>query len=315
MKYRVRHVLEYGALRAVAAVAGILPGRAALALAAALAWVACFLFRFRAAETDRRIRAVFGESLPRRRRRAIAWQSLRNTAFTAVEAMRTSAMPATARAIAAANAAFMERLRAHRASGRGAILALPHMGAWDLAGGACGAAGLPVFSIAGRQRNPLFDRYLNGQRERLGMPILMRGDSTLRQVLRRLKDGEFLAILLDVRMPTPALSIAFLGGTANIGAGAASFARRARVPIFPCIVTRTGWTGHRLTLGDPVWPDPAADADADASRMTQAVFRGIEEAIRRDPGQWFWYNRRWVLEPLPGPGGGQQPAAPRQPEP
>jgi hypothetical protein len=26
--------------------------------------------------------------------------------------------------------------------------------------------------------------------------------------------------------------------------------------------------------------------------------RQIEAMIRAEPGQWFWYNRRWVLDPL-----------------
>jgi len=32
--------------------------------------------------------------------------------------------------------------------------------------------------------------------------------------------------------------------------------------------------------------------------MTQAIFDIIEAAIRTDPSQWFWYNKRWILDPL-----------------
>jgi len=35
--------------------------------------------------------------------------------------------------------------------------------------------------------------------------------------------------------------------------------------------------------------------------MTAAVLSEIERAIRQDPGQWFWYNRRWVLDPVDTP--------------
>jgi lauroyl/myristoyl acyltransferase len=32
--------------------------------------------------------------------------------------------------------------------------------------------------------------------------------------------------------------------------------------------------------------------------MTQQVMDIITQAILADPGQWFWYNKRWVLEPV-----------------
>jgi lauroyl/myristoyl acyltransferase len=32
--------------------------------------------------------------------------------------------------------------------------------------------------------------------------------------------------------------------------------------------------------------------------MTQQVLTIVEEAIRADPGQWFWYNKRWILDPV-----------------
>ena len=120
----------------------------------------------------------------------------------------------------------------------------------------------------------------------------------MRRVLQFLKDGRMLAILPDVRMRTPGLAIPFLGGTANIGPGMAAFARAAEVPIFPCIVTRQGWARHRVVIHDAIWPDPSLDKNEDVLRMTLQVMAIIETAIRREPGQWFWFNKRWILEPL-----------------
>jgi KDO2-lipid IV(A) lauroyltransferase len=99
-------------------------------------------------------------------------------------------------------------------------------------------------------------------------------------------------------MPTPALRVPFLGGEANVGPGMAQFARHANVPIYTVILTRQGWTRHFATLHPPIFPDPKADPDQDLTRMTAEVFRIVESAIRADPGQWFWYNRRWILDPV-----------------
>jgi len=230
--------------------------------------------------------------------RRIAWLSLRNLVFTAVDIMRTPATTLETLGRIADYGEIQRVAEAHGATGRGAIFAIPHMGAWELPGRFMILRGTPFFSVAGKQRNPLFDHYLNSTRARSGMPILMRGASTLKQIINRLKQGEMLALLPDVRMRTEAVKVRFLGKEANIGGGMAMFARHAGVPIFPVIVTRVGWTRHVGRIYAPVESDPAADKHADIQRMSQAVMDVISDAIMAEPGQWFWYNKRWVLEPV-----------------
>jgi KDO2-lipid IV(A) lauroyltransferase len=144
----------------------------------------------------------------------------------------------------------------------------------------------------------LFDQYLNATREQGGMPITMRGSSTLRTIITRLKAGGILALLPDVRMRTEAVSVAFLGKQANIAVGMASFARHAGVPIYPVIMTRVGWARHVGKIHAPILSDPSLDKPADIQHMTQQVMDVVTQAIYDDPGQWFWYNKRWVLEPV-----------------
>jgi lauroyl/myristoyl acyltransferase len=40
------------------------------------------------------------------------------------------------------------------------------------------------------------------------------------------------------------------------------------------------------------------DKREDWRRMTQAIFSDIEQAIMADPEQWFWFNKRWILDPI-----------------
>ncbi|MEI6148623.1 MAG: lysophospholipid acyltransferase family protein [bacterium] len=298
MKTRLKHRVEYVVLRGVAGLVGVLPYRAALAVGWGLAGIGFHAVRFRRREAERRIREVFGGRYTDRQVRQIAWQSLRNLLFTAVDIIRT---PSTTLAFLKGVADYDEFLRqvaTHHATGRGAIIAVPHMGAWELPGRAMLLSGLPLFSVAGKQRNPLFDQYLNTTRERSGIPITMRGASTLRAIITRLKAGDFLALLPDVRMRTEAVKVRFLGKEANLGAGMALFARHAGVPIYPVIVTRVGWARHAARIYPPIFPDPSLDKQADVQRMTQQVMDIITQAILADPGQWFWYNKRWVLEPV-----------------
>lgn len=298
MRYRVQHLFEYAVLCGVAAFLNRLPYRIALAVAWVLAGFVFHIFRFRRRETVRRIREVFGESKSPSEIKRIAWLSLRNMAFNMVEMMRAPTI----------NEAWVDRhipdFKNHMPAVKalidqygGAVITVPHMGNWDLAGWACHRYGIRMFSIAAKQKNPLVNDWINRQRES-GMTILERGGGTLKQIIKLLRSGAVLAILPDVRMPTSDLKLPFLGGTANFGRGMAMFAITAKVPIIPAIFRREGWVRHGFDRFPAILPDPLLDKEENARRMTTAVIAHVDAAIHRNPEQWFWYNKRWVLTPV-----------------
>ena len=300
MKYRFKHVLEYGLLRGVMGLVGLLPYRVALAMGYVLAVVSWWPARKRTHTGVTRLKEVMGEQCSERECRRIVWHAWRNLFFNVVEIMRLSRMtPARIAQLAVAedDAGVLTHVR----TGRGAIIAVPHMGNWDLAGVAAQSYGVPILFMARRQKNPLTDAYLNQMRSSTGVETIMNDSSAIRLAMRRLGAGKVLAMLPDVRAKRRALDIAFLGGRPNLGRGMAVFARDANVPIFPCYVWREGWTRHHFCSLPPVWPDLAADPDAEDRRITQEIMARLETAIRAHPDQYFWFNKRWVLDPLDKP--------------
>jgi lauroyl/myristoyl acyltransferase len=297
-KYRPKHVVEYVCLRALSGLLNALPYRAALAFAWLLAALAFCTARSRMRETRRRIRLVFGESLPARAVRHIAWISCRNLFFNGVEMLRAHRLDSKWLARSCDCAAAVQAVRSALAGGRGAVAAVPHMGNWEVMAIVCRLHNLPIFGIAGRQNNPLTNNYLNRLRAGVAAPAVERGSDAMRAVLQRLMAGQFMAILPDVRMRGPGVLVPFLGGKANLGPGMALFARRAGVPILTGYSRRVGWTRHVFQMFPPVHPDNSLDKGEDVVRMTALVMKHIEDAIRLEPEQWFWFNSRWVLDPL-----------------
>jgi KDO2-lipid IV(A) lauroyltransferase len=297
MKYRPKHIAEYVLLRGVTGAFLVLPHRVALLIAWLLALVTFHLIRFRRAEAERRIRSVFGDRFDRRQVRRIAWISLRNFFFNTAELARLPRVtPAWIRRVAKLEG--LETLQAVMAEGKGVILAVPHMGNWDLAAVGVRMLGPPVFIITADQRNPLVNAYMHGVRRDTGMEVMVRGTHVLRHAVQRIRKGGFLAILPDLRSKTPALDIEFLGGRANLPEGMALFAHMAGAPVYPAVMSRVGWTRHHWRLREPVMPNPSADRAADLKRVTQEVVSVLDRAIREEPEQFFWYNKRWVLDPL-----------------
>ncbi len=297
MRHRPKHLIEFRALRAINALVNLLPYRLALALGAFLAWIAFYIVRFRVGEAKRRVREVFGDRFKAGQVNHIAWISLRNTFFNVVEVMR---MPRVTRAWVESVTDFVqiEKLRPVLKPDRGAILVVPHTGNWDLAGVAAQTFEFPMFFLVGKQKNPLVDEWLNRLRGVTGIEMIPRDSSVLKKVIKNLRAGKVLAFMTDLRSKTPGVRVRFLGKEANVVGGMGLFARQAGVPIFPAIVTRVGWARHRWRVFDPIYADPALEKDADWQRMTQHVIDIYDKAVREEPEQYFWYNKRWVLDPL-----------------
>ncbi|MDD5523199.1 MAG: lysophospholipid acyltransferase family protein [Kiritimatiellae bacterium] len=294
----LRYLAEYISLRLVAGLVDILPYRASLFIG----WLnALFIFHvchYRVKIAKQRIRQVFGDKYSRHEINRIAWQSYRNIIFSAIEMIRLHKMTLEWIGSYTDFLPTIEIIKKHSSTGRGSIITVPHTGSWEMAAVACQLVGVPVFSIAARQKNPLTDAYLNKLRTSTGLETIARGSGIMRDILRNLSAGKALAILPDVRMPHEAISVPFLGGIANIGGGMANFARHADVPIFPCIVTRKGWAQHVGVMYEPIWPDKNLSKEDDIRRMTLIVMKHVEDTIRQDPGQWFWFNKRWILDPV-----------------
>ena len=64
------------------------------------------------------------------------------------------------------------------------------------------------------------------------------------------------------------------------------------------ILKRKGIATHVVELKEIIWPNKELDKKEDIRRMTACVLKNVEETIMQDPGQWFWYNKRWILDPI-----------------
>lgn len=311
---RLKHRLEYAALRVAAGVLGRLPYRLALALMWGIAWFGHYVVRHRRAEARRRIRAVLGPEVSAARIRRIAWISWRNLCFNAVEMAR---FPRLSERWLRRHTDFheMEQGRERQRAGLGAVVAVPHAGNWDLAGVVASRIGFPIFFIARRQKNPLADAWINRMRAATGARTVLNDAHLLRGVLGELRAGRFMAILPDVRVRRGGINVPFLNGIAHWGRGTAFFARQAGVPVFPVICRREGWSRHVLRVFGPIEPDASLDETADVERITRRIAETLSGAILEAPEQYFWYNKRWVLDPPDAPSARRSAEAPSEPSP
>lgn len=288
--------LEYFLLRFFCALVNVIPYALAMALARGFGWIGFHVVRFKRARTLERIRSVFPEKSPRECR-VIAVRSLQNVLQTGVEMMRAPKL----------DRAWMDRyvkdgshykglLQEFVDEGKGVVIMVPHSGNWYMAAWAMAKYGLPLFAIAARQRNPKLNAWMN--RQYGDIEVLDRDNrSTLIQIHQRLRDGRAFAILPDLRVRNPDVEVDFLGGRANVSHAGAAFAVNCGCPIVLAVMTRENGR-HVFHYLKALRPDPAADKKEETRRLTREALKLLSDEIVKHPGDWYWYNKRWILEPV-----------------
>lgn len=295
-KSKVSCLVEYGALRAVCALVNTIPYGLACACARGVACVAVSC-GFKRARTLERIQTCFPEK-SRAEALAIAKFSLANVLTNAVEMIRA---PRFTKAWIARHVkdvdVYAKLLRAVVDEGHGAVIMVPHCGNWYMAAWAMAQYGIPLSAIAARQRNPYVDAWM--KRQYGSIDVVERGSaSVMRDILDILRQGRGFAILPDLRVPQRDVEVPFLNGTANVSHGGAMFAVATGAPIVVAIMRRVDGRhvfDHLATLR----PNPdAPNRKEEACRLTREALALLDAGIRRTPEQWFWYNKRWILQPV-----------------
>ena len=288
---------EYAALRVFCALVNAIPYPIAMALARSLAWSAFHIFRFKRARTLERIRSVF-PAMGAGEVKRVAVKSLANILMTGVEMIRAPKL--TRRWMdkyVKDGRLYKDKLQSYVDEGRGVVIMVPHSGNWYMAAWSMAKYGLPLFAIAAKQRNRRIDAWM--KRQYGDIEVLDRGEkSTLVKIKEKLESGRAFAILPDLRVPVRDVEVGFLGATANVSHAGAMFAVRCGAPIVVASMRREGGRhvfDHLATLR----PDPAAsDRKEEARRLTREAMAMIDRSIQAHPGDWFWYNKRWILQPV-----------------
>lgn len=295
MKVKWRHVAEYAVLRAASGLLVTLPHRVALALAWGPARIAFALNGRLRARTKKRLRQALGPGKTDRELGRIAWLAFRNLAFTAVEGMRLPGITSAwvARHI---NLGPVASVQAELAKGHGLIVAVPHLGNWELAGMALQSQGVDLIALFRRQRNPLMNAWITRIRVGTGVEAIDTRSRDLNSVARKLRDErKVLAILPDVRAKAGGVPVRYLGVRTEVPGGAARYAREAGVPVATAEVVRQGWTRHEWRQTGRIEPDGTLGEAEDRQRIMQYVMDRLGESVRAHPENYFWFNPRWVL--------------------
>ncbi|MCX5458080.1 phosphatidylinositol mannoside acyltransferase [Streptomyces albidoflavus] len=187
------------------------------------------------------------------------------------------------------------------AAGKGVILALPHLGNWDLAGAwVTRNLGVPFTTVAERL-NPetLYDRFV-AYREGLGMEVLPHtGGSAFGTLARRLRAGGLVCLVADRDLSASGVEVKFFGDTARMPAGPAILAQQTGALLLPVTLWFDATPVMKGRVHPPVEVPETGTRAEKTSLMTQALADAFAEGIADHPEDWHMLQRLWLadLEP------------------
>lgn len=196
-----------------------------------------------------------------------------------------------------------ERLNAAVAEGKGIIFVTLHFGNWDMGAAGLAAYGYPVDAIAETFELPQMNDLVQGYRRQLGVNIIPM-EHVGPGVLRALRRGDILALLIDVPAPGPSVAVDFFGALAEVPAGPARIALRTGARVIPAVLAREPDHDEliRPILDFDLHFQPSGDEEQDVRELTQQIMSSLERFIRQYPDQWFMFRPMW-----PAPQRAQEP--------
>ena len=181
---------------------------------------------------------------------------------------------------------------------RSRILALGHFGNFELF--AHGTKYLPGWQMITTYRalnQPGLNRLVQERRLQAGCLAFERRHE--RKLLQEaLRSGPvMLGLLSDQSAGNSGLWLPFLGTPCSTTRAPAIMAIRHQMPLHAAICYRVGLGNWQVEISDEI-PTHDGRQQRTTADIMRDVNRVFEDAVRRDPANWYWLHRRWKQPPV-----------------
>jgi KDO2-lipid IV(A) lauroyltransferase len=186
----------------------------------------------------------------------------------------------------------LEAVEKGLADGKGVLIALPHMGNWDVAGLAMAINLTPIVSVAEHlQPEALFQLFLE-HRRRLRMEIVdLASDHVGRQLKHRLERNEVVALVADRDLTGGGIEVEMFGRPRRMPIGPAMLAVSAGAPLLAAPIRSTpgGWSLAFRTVS----VERTGARKQDVVALTHALAAEFERGIASSPPDWHLFQPGW----------------------
>lgn len=291
LRKRLKNWLIYQFIRRLIWTVRRLPRPLAWWLFRNLGLLAFWLIRDARVKTLRHLHLAFGDQRRGEEIYQLAKQVFRQLGLNAVEAMR---IPNLVAAGLQKHVRFVGKEHLDRAyqRGKGILCVTGHIGCWELLATFV-AWHYPLKVVGAALYDPRLDAILVAEREKAGYESLPRDASGTRRILRWMKQGGLLGILIDQDTRVDGEFVDFFGRPAYTPAGPVVIAERTGAALVPLAIYMNDDGTHTVEVRPEIELQNTGDVDADRLATVAQCSKAVEAFIREHPTQWVWMHERW----------------------
>lgn len=179
-----------------------------------------------------------------------------------------------------------------REDGHAGIFFSGHLANWEIVSLGATQRGVPLDRIYREANNRLVEWLYKRGRAAVQGALIPKGSAGARQLLKSLKEGKHLGMLVDQKM-NDGMPVPFFGRDVMTAPALAELALRFDCPVVPARVTRLKGARFKLTILPPLEMIRTGDHKADVAANMAQVNALIEKWVRETPEQWLWLHNRW----------------------
>lgn len=290
-KRTFQNIIEYLIFLPIAFFLRLLPRRAALITGENLGRLCFYLFPGRRELAKDNIRKSFPEMSDKETRDLCA-ETFRHLGISVAEMIRLDKFKGRDDLERYFTFIGLGNLDKALSYGRGVLLATAHVGFWEVGSYFLAELGYPTAFVAKKTKNPYINERVVKMRENSGGKLID-AKKGARQIVKTLQENWCVGVLIDHHIrKSEAVQVPFFGRPAWTTPIITQMAMKRNIPVVPIFVYRNeDWT-YRVEIDEPIFLEGELSHE-NVTDNTALLTRTIEDAIRKDPSQWFWVHKRW----------------------
>lgn len=182
----------------------------------------------------------------------------------------------------------LDRIRKNLANGRPVVLAINHIGNWELYAQLVFQVPEARFGTVYQSlRNPLVDELVNRDRRRLGVATFDRKKG-FNAAIALLREPGIVGVLVDQNAGDGGIWTPFFKRLSSTSPLATTLAMRTDAAVIPVAIYTSGFAKWKVVLSEEIpW------SQDEPEKLTADINAALERQIRVSPQDWFWVHNRW----------------------
>lgn len=221
--------------------------------------------------------------------RILAARSFGNAGQTLMESLNLA--PLLARSSSCIEAPQWPEVEKWLLDKRPLIALTGHTGNWDLLAAYTIARGVPLTTVGREARSQAGQELLRSIREGYGIETIWRSDRTgVKRLVACMKERRTVAALIDQDTDVESIYAPFFGEAAKTPSALIALGQRCNARFVSAFMFRTGPLHFETFIEE-------FESSLTAEALLAEYNARLERLVRRFPGQWVWFHKRWRSRP------------------